>query len=104
MGKILELGPDLVEIVNFTAKHEPVAGLWVLHGLVAGRRQILDCQPSVSQRDTLTWIRNERQHMSPLIVWSAVGERPCTPHERSVNFRRPFANTTEDPAHNSNLA
>src|SRR5208337_126605 len=45
---LFELAPKLLEIVDLTVESDPVSGIGIIHGLVAGRGDIDYCQAPVA--------------------------------------------------------
>jgi hypothetical protein len=91
MAQFLEFAADLLEIVDFSVKDQPIPRLRIMHRHVPGRREIEDGQPAASQPDALLRVRAERKDLHPFIVRTAMSQCPCAQAERPVNFGRAFA-------------
>src|SRR5208337_2237743 len=91
MAQFLEFAADLLEIVNFPVKDQPIACLRIMHRHVPGGREVEDGQPAASQPDALLRVRAKRKDLYPFIVRAAMSHCPHTLSERPLNLRRAFA-------------
>ena len=99
MAQFLEFAADLLEIVDFSVKDQPIASLRIMHRHVPGRREIEDGQPAASQPDALLRVRAKRKDLDPFIVRAAMSHCPRAQAERSANLGRALADYSKDSAH-----
>ena len=84
MAQFLEFAADLLEIVDFSVKDQPIACLRIMHRLVPGRREIKDGQASASQPDALAARRSEAEGSLSLHRQGRDEPVPACPGERSL--------------------
>ncbi len=96
----LKFRPQLPEVVNFSVEDDAVAGSFVEHRLVAGRRKVEDRKPTKTEcGDRSRVVAAERKFLIAFVIGPAMDHGPHHGPRRRLHLPTIAADDSANPAH-----